>query len=710
MLMFSRSNPKTGSSRSGAQLKRALADPLDHKFISAQIRNLTSSPSTTAWSELLQAAIFAMNTTTGLRFLRPYLQQDLPALRRTAYLRFFSSSQPCCAASTKKPKQRKVRGAFRPFVPTTGNTSDVSTRLEELSLAEELNWPRIQHSEHALTVSEFVTKYASTVKPGQAKHELVVVRGRVRSCRVASSKLAFLDIVQEGCVTQVVIDYSRTTEVGDESSRKAFRAFYHLVKRGDIISVFGNPYMSQAGELSIRALKLPILLSPSLASLPRVLEDRETRVRNRHVDMLVNSSVAETIRLRSHIIQSMRDFLLKDNFLEVQTPLIADKAGGAIAKPFTTVATEFSEKQLALRVAPEIWLKRLVIGGMDRVFEIGPAFRNEGLDATHNPEFTTCEFYRAFTELEELMNMTEAMLTTVAARVTELRSKTLTHLPESVTLTDFTTPFQRLEFIPTIEAALSTTLPDLSSPTAETELKALFAKHNLPLPQISTLPRLLDKLSAIYIEPSCTIPTFITHHPACMAPLAKSFLCPKTKQVISARAELFVQKREIANMYEEENSPLTQREKFTQQLQWKDEENTAGVDESYLEAMEYALPPTGGWGAGVDRIVMMFSGAKRISDVLAFGSLRNVVNLGREATMLKKETLEEAKLVKKEEWKRQFRVDAKEKLDKDREVMLLKAREMEFELSPGGDLLGGGTSRGIFAQVLAKADEKKLVN
>jgi lysyl-tRNA synthetase class 2 len=337
--------------------------------------------------------------------------------------------------------------------------------------------------------------------------------------------------------------------------------------------------------------------------------------------------MAENLRLRSQIIQSIREFLLKDQFTEVQTPLIADKASGAIAKSFKTMATEFSDKELALRIAPELWLKRLVIGGMDRVFEIGPAFRNEGLDATHNPEFTTCEFYKSFTDLENLMTMTEAMFTTVAEKVKALRQSSL----KSLALLDdalISAPFGRIEFIPAIEECLKEALPDLSAVDATERLIKVFEKNSLPLPAKPTLPRLLDKLASIYIEPSCTNATFIIHHPACMAPLAKSFLDPKTGQFVSARAELFIQNREIANMYEEENSPFEQRAKFVQQGKFIDEENEGYVDESYIKALESALPPTGGWGAGIDRIVMLFSGATRISEVLSFGSLKNVVFLG----------------------------------------------------------------------------------
>lgn len=313
--------------------------------------------------------------------------------------------------------------------------------------------------------------------------------------------------------------------------------------------------------------------------------------------------------------------------MEVQTPILADKAGGAVAKPFTTHATEFPQKQLALRIAPELWLKRLIIGGMDRVFEIGPSFRNEGLDATHNPEFTTCEFYKSFADLEDLMKMTEDMFAGFSTLIKELRVWPLQTLPEpSEDLS--TAPFKRISFIPAIEEGLKQKLPNLQADDADEQLIALFNTHEIPLPTSPTLPRLLDRLSSLYIEPQCESPTFITYHPACMAPLAKSFLDTTTQQHVSARAELFIQNREIANMYEEENSPLEQRKKFVEQIKWKDDENSAQVDESYIEALEWGMPPTGGWGMGIDRLVMLFTGAKRISDVLAFGSLRNVVNLG----------------------------------------------------------------------------------
>lgn len=355
--------------------------------------------------------------------------------------------------------------------------------------------------------------------------------------------------------------------------------------------------------------------------------DRSTKMQNRHVDLLLNRRLQQTIRIRSHIIQYIRDFLSKDNFIEVQTPVLADKASGAIARPFITTSKVISDRDLALRVAPELWLKRLIIGGFDRVFEIGPTFRNEGFDLTHNPEFTTCEFYKAFTGLEELMEITENLFSGIAKTSHNLQKNFLPDLPE-VDSSLYNKPFQRIEFIPTIEAALEEKLPDLSADTAEKDVIALFIRHNISLSESPKLPRLLDKLSSLYVEPWCTVPTFIMHHPACMAPLAKSFLDPRCNQIVSARAEFFINCIELANMYEEENSPIEQRKKFENQARYRDSENDGSVDESYLSAMEWGLPPTGGWGCGLDRLVMLLTGSKRIHDVLTFGGLKNVISLG----------------------------------------------------------------------------------
>jgi len=261
-----------------------------------------------------------------------------------------------------------------------------------------------------------------------------------------------------------------------------------------------------------------------------------------------------------------------------------------------------------------------------------------GLDLNHNPEYTTCEFYQAYSNLEDLIATTETLFAILATLTSEQISAAYRNLPP-LTI-DFTPPFRRLDFIPTLETALEQPLPDLTAPTAATDLLSIFQAHNIPAPLNPTLPRLLDCLSSTYLEPQCDHPTFITHHPECLSPLSKSFVHPTTQQRVAARAELFVNRQEMVNMYEEENSPFEQRRKFLDQLKYKGDDSDGeatrrrehkeerGINESYLKALEWGLPPTGGWGCGIDRLCMLFSGAERISDVLAFGNLRNVVSLG----------------------------------------------------------------------------------
>lgn len=342
---------------------------------------------------------------------------------------------------------------------------------------------------------------------------------------------------------------------------------------------------------------------------------------------------------RSRIIRTLRDHLqTRLRFIEVQTPILAASAGGALARPFETRATDFLDKELALRIAPELWLKRLVAGGLERVFEIGSAFRNEGLDATHNPEFTMCEFYASHANLQDLIEMTMDLFQDISQDIHSYAKNNNFQL-EIPSLEIFAKEnFKQAEFIPALQEELGYTLPDLSSPTALSEILEFVrnAGIELSLSPEPTLAKLLDLLASKTLEPqSETTPLFITHHPACMSPLSKSFTCPITNQQVSARAELFYRSNELANMYEEENDPFEQRRKFVeqnevkagQQLRNDNAEPPHAIDEQYIRVLESGLPPTGGWGCGIDRLVMLFTGAKRISDVLAFGSLRNVVGL-----------------------------------------------------------------------------------
>lgn len=244
-----------------------------------------------------------------------------------------------------------------------------------------------------------------------------------------------------------------------------------------------------------------------------------------------------------------------------------------------------------------------------------------GLDTIHNPEFTTCEFYHAFADLDMLTSITESFFLGLADHVRHLTRRFCSLNPAAV---NFATPFRRIDFIPALESSVGRILPDLGSDDAHTKLVQLFGDLSLPIPAHPTLPRLLDKLCCIYLEPQCQNPTFIINPPECLSPLSKSHLHPTCNQIVAARAELFVGGKEIVNTYEEENSPFEQRRKFQDQLLYRHPQDPGEIDESYLQALEWGLPPTGGWGCGIDRLCMLFTGARRIGDVLSFGNLRSV--------------------------------------------------------------------------------------
>ncbi|KAK7403037.1 mitochondrial lysine-tRNA synthetase [Neonectria punicea] len=513
--------------------------------------------------------------------------------------------------------------------------------------------PRLEHKRQRYSVPEFIEAFDAIE---HAEMEEVTVYGRVRSKRAAGKYLIFLDIVNEFERLQVMVN--RTKCMGNQETRKhKFAMFRNLIEVGDHISITGVPTRTKAGQLTIAATDLPELLSPAMEQIPKKLTDPKTRMQERHVDMLVNREAIDVLRLRSEITKHMRDHFHSKKFLEFQTPILAENAGGAVARPFVTRATEFKDRDLALRIAPELWLKRLVIGGVDKVFEIGPAFRNEGIDGTHNPEFTMCEFYSAYSNLNDLIKETEDILYSLAEHSQNLISTQLTSLPP-IDLEKFKRPYKRVEFVPALEEALGLRLPKLSAQGALPELLAILKLSGIKVPGEvpNSLSKLLDRLAAMYLEPmSFEQPILIMNHPACMSPLAKSFLCPQTYQLISARAELFIGGRELANMYEEENDPEAQKQKLLDhrnlvnkpdgsiaieepevdpaaveevvQFEDDDDGDCAPLDQSFVKALDYGLPPTGGWGCGVERMVMLFSGANRISDCLSFGTLRNVVGL-----------------------------------------------------------------------------------
>lgn len=503
-------------------------------------------------------------------------------------------------------------------------------RIKKLTEAGALKYPRYEHLPNTVSVHLFKRIFEGGNIETMPKQQLTL-QGRIVSIRTAGNKLAFIEIVQATYHTQLMVNFGK---MEDGTPLDLFKQRIKLLKRGDFISVSGWPTKTTAGELSLGAVTLPRVLAPSLVPIPERLADENTLAQHRSLDLIVNKKAIHTLQLRSAITRNIRTFFYYNKYSEVETPMLAGNTGGAVARPFASASTEFPHKELALRIAPELWLKRLVVGGMDKIFELGRSFRNEGLDATHNPEFTTCEAYAAYANLPKLIWMTEDLMEMLARRCAYYNEHFFLSLPK-VNESHFKSPYRQIEFIPGLEAALGFQFPDLDSDTAFEVLSEMLKQHEVDLgpEKPTTIAKLLDKLAGIYIEPlSETAPIFIIHHPACMSPLSKTFMCPTTGQHIAARAEFFVAGTELANMYEEENDPFEQRRKFEMQVRARvadvtGEDGATEVDESYLAALECGLPPTGGWGCGIDRLVMLFSGQERISDTLSFGSLRNVVGM-----------------------------------------------------------------------------------
>ncbi|KAH8728304.1 hypothetical protein GQ44DRAFT_702119 [Phaeosphaeriaceae sp. PMI808] len=547
----------------------------------------------------------------SLGFLRPYLYQAARPLKvehAQAYL--------------------SVQRRFAWSVAADGYTGphdvEKKKRLDQLSSIKPLEnfHPRLRHATGAerLTLGDFNAKYQEDTKP-----DLVSVLGRVRSVRLQSSKLMFIDIERDTQRLQVMVDLRKLIE--RDGLVDSFGNFKKIARNGDWISIQGNPIKTSTGQLSILALHVPQVIAPCLHHIPDTIGDAETLALRPHIHALTSDEPGDILRLRALIYDYIRTYFIISGFLEVETPTFDVNAGGAIARPFETVANEMSNTPIRLRIAPELNLKRLIIGGQDKIFEIGRAYRNEGVDNTHNPEFSTCEFYEVGATLQDVIARTEQLLHGLHTAIESMRSTYFPTLSPTEGI-DFSQPFAQLPFIPTIEQASGRKLPDLASPNASADVLDMFKDLDIPVPPNPNLPRLLDTLAEQYIEPLCINPTFISHHPEALSPLSKSYFDPSTSQRVASRVELFINGREYVNAYEEENSPFEQRRKFVQQLEFNTE-SAGTIDESYLEALEWGMPPTGGWGCGLDRLVMLFASKKRIADVLPFGTLRNVVSIAK---------------------------------------------------------------------------------
>ncbi|KAL9610389.1 MAG: hypothetical protein Q9167_004899 [Letrouitia subvulpina] len=479
---------------------------------------------------------------------------------------------------------------------------------------------------------DFLREYSSLKTGEHLKDVEVRIGGRIYTKRSSGTKLRFYDIRAEGVKVQVMC------QLQEAAGDIPFEQQHEHLRRGDIVGIVGYPGRTAPrnrpeGELSIFAREV-ILLTPCLHQIPSEhygFKDQEQRYRQRYLDLIMNDSSRNVFITRSKMISYIRRFFDEKDFVEVETPMMNSIAGGATAKPFITHHNEL-DMNLFMRVAPELYLKMLIVGGLERVYELGRQFRNEGIDLTHNPEFTTCEFYMAYADVYDIMDITEDLVSGLVKHVTGGYQTTFHTQAGEVYNVNWEKPWKRIEMLPALEKACGEKFPpgeELHTEATNGFLKRLLKKVNVDCSPPQTNARMLDKLVGEFIEEDCINPTFITGHPQMMSPLAKYHRdCPG----LCERFEAFVCKKEIVNAYTELNDPFDQRLRFEEQARQKDQGDDEAqlVDENFCTSLEFGLPPTGGWGMGIDRLVMFLTDHSSIKEVLTFPFMKEEVNQGKE--------------------------------------------------------------------------------
>lgn len=447
---------------------------------------------------------------------------------------------------------------------------------------------------------------------GMSKEDLealgaeVSLAGRIMQKR-SMGKAGFAHIQDLSGKIQI---YVRQDVLGD-----ALFEAYDMLDLGDMVGVTGTVFKTKTGELSVKVKSL-VVLTKSLYPLPEKfhgLKDVELRYRQRYVDLIMNPDVQQTFVMRSRIIQSMRRYLDGLGFLEVETPTLHAIAGGAAARPFRTHHNAL-DMELVMRIAIELHLKRLIVGGMEKVYEIGRVYRNEGISTRHNPEFTMLELYEAYADYKDIMDLTEGCVKHIAQEL--LGTTTIDYQGVEV---DLGSPWRRVSMVELIKEHCGV---DFLTVTSDEEAHALAKEHGVKVEKTHTYGHIINEFFEQKIEESLIQPTFVTGHPVAISPLAKKNTADPR---FTDRFELFIVAREHANAFSELNDPIDQRQRFEAQLKEREQGNDEAheMDDDFIRALEYGMPPTGGLGIGIDRLVMLLTNSPSIRDVLLFPLMRD---------------------------------------------------------------------------------------
>ena len=500
--------------------------------------------------------------------------------------------------------EEKNQGAEQAALTETEINEQMQVRIEKMHKIEENGWLPFGHkfewTHHTEDIREQFVDDAETALQVKIAGRIMAIRGHGKTC--------FMDLMDKTGRIQL---YVRKDVLGEEN--------YALIKMmdiGDIVGVTGEVFRTHMGELSVKASALE-MLSKSLRPLPEKwhgLKDKETRYRQRYVDLIVNPEVRDTFVKRSRVLKTVREVLDGRDFLEVETPMLNTIAGGAAARPFVTYHNAL-DITMFMRIAPELYLKRLIVGGMERVYEMNRCFRNEGIDYKHNPEFTTVEIYQAYADYKDMMDLTEEIISQAALKVCgsmkiEYEGKEL----------DLTPPWNRMTMI---EAVNKYAKVDFTGVKDVEKAREMAKSVNVEVQPTWGVGKIINACFEEYVEDNLVQPTFIMGHPKEISPLAKS---SQADPEITDRFEGFIFGREICNGFTELNDPIDQRQRFLKQVEERanGDEEACEMDEDFVNALEHGLPPTGGLGIGIDRLVMFLTNASSIRDVLLFPTMKQL--------------------------------------------------------------------------------------